>query len=672
MARFLLLYLELKYGRHSKQSRNMVVVRAAGCPGRVTKWWFEKCEGEIDMVKKIVLLFLTLYFIVCQINAQEAIIIDHNCTDISQIPDYWINEAKANLRVGYGHTSHGSQLVTGIAAFRGNPGSLYYYTSSGWGLVPGIFLNDYWGNAGGADDLGHNGDLSWRDATIAMLGLPGNDRDVVMWSWCGGVSDNTAAGINTYLNAMNQLEQAYPGVTFIYMTGHLDGSGIAGNLHVRNEQIRAYCITNNKVLFDFADIESYDPDGNFFLNQGADDGCYYSGGNWADEWIAANPASELAQLASVCGSCAHSRRLNCILKGRAFWWMMARIAGWDGNTGPSISITSPGAGETFGIGKRIPIEWTTAGITGDVRIKLVCSDRSDKYIITYAVPHDSSPYHYLIPAEVSPGSYFIRVKQGTIYDRSADFSIGTIDINSPGTGQTYSLGGSICVDWTAYGITGDVKISLIRSGSPGSYVINPAVPYNSSPYDYEIPAEVTVGNYFVKIKQGSANGKSGIFTIDSTPPTITVVSPVGGAIYPIGSDIAVEWTSSGFSGDVMIKLIRSDRSASYVISPGTAYNNSPYGYTIPAEVIPGTYFVKVKKPGIVSGRSGNFSIVLPEYTMAGGDNGLNGQQLTGNHWVSSPRQTSAGAPFLFSILTEIPNQREGAGVLIKQQKMSDL
>jgi len=93
-----------------------------------------------------------------------------------------------------------------------------------------------------------------------------------------------------------------------------------------------YCKDNDKILFDFADIESYDPSGNYFLDKDADDGCYYNGGNWANEWISANAGSELANLAksSNCGECAHSHRLNCIMKGRAFWWMMARMAGWDG------------------------------------------------------------------------------------------------------------------------------------------------------------------------------------------------------------------------------------------------------------------------------------------------------------------------------------------------------
>ncbi len=289
-------------------------------------------------------LFLSCLFIPVFVHAQ--IIVDHTCTDIHQIPDAWINAAKANLRIGYGHTSHGSQLVTGIQAFRGNPGDLYYFTMSDWGLSTGKFLNDYWGNAGGASDLGHNGDLAWRDATVSMLNLDDNDRNVVMWSWCGGCSDNDTVGINAYLNAMAQLELDYPDVTFIYMTGHLDGTGEAGTLNTCNNQIRDYCVSHDKILFDFADIESYDPSGSCFLPLYADDNCdYQSNGehNWAQEWIAAHPEDELTQLAAGCGECAHSQHLNCILKGRAFWWLMARIAGWDpaaaGSPTPEITET---------------------------------------------------------------------------------------------------------------------------------------------------------------------------------------------------------------------------------------------------------------------------------------------------------------------------------------------
>ena len=45
-----------------------------------------------------------------------AIIVDHTSTDLSKIPAQWITQAKTMLRASYGHTSHGSQLITGMQA----------------------------------------------------------------------------------------------------------------------------------------------------------------------------------------------------------------------------------------------------------------------------------------------------------------------------------------------------------------------------------------------------------------------------------------------------------------------------------------------------------------------------------------------------------------------------
>ncbi|SYZ72992.1 conserved hypothetical protein [Candidatus Zixiibacteriota bacterium] len=234
------------------------------------------------------------------------IIADHLAiADFESIPINYIEQAKSNFKIFYGHTSHGSQIISGMDIVH-EEDSLYDY-NNGDGTVQ---ISEY------SDDLGLTGDTSWAPITRQRLNEQGNDINIVIWSWCGGCSDNTEEGINIYLNKMSQLEQAYLNVKFIYMTGHLDGTGPDGNLYARNNQIRQYCQTNHKWLFDFADIESYDPDGNYYPN--ASDAC-----EWCGDYYNSFPCA-------TCPSCAHSHCFNCYLKGKAFWWMLARMAGWNG------------------------------------------------------------------------------------------------------------------------------------------------------------------------------------------------------------------------------------------------------------------------------------------------------------------------------------------------------
>lgn len=250
---------------------------------------------------------------------KESIVADHTCTDLDQIPKHWLEVAKAKFAISYGHTSHGSQIISGMQALQEKDD---FFTFSGHTGKRHLTIFDREPDG----DLGNPDRKTWYYRTKDLLDHGWGDTNIILWSWCGQVSNATRGDIETYLELMDKLEKEYPQVIFIYMTGHLDGTGEAGNLNTRNNQIREYCIKNNKILYDFADIESYDPDGRYFLNLNANDGCdYLENGlkrNWATEWCKSNPGD--------CGSysCAHSMPLNCDMKAKAFWWLMARLAGW--------------------------------------------------------------------------------------------------------------------------------------------------------------------------------------------------------------------------------------------------------------------------------------------------------------------------------------------------------
>ena len=254
------------------------------------------------------------------------VIVNHHTIDLALIPLSAIDSARAKLRIAYGHTSHGSQLITGMDGLVTFKGSTYRYDGTGTGGA--LMLQDC--PFMDASDLGNPDRTSWESSTRTYLATH-SDINVVIWAWCGEVSTATESDITTYLSLMNGLERDFRGVRFIYMTGHLDGTGLNDNLHLRNEQIRTYCVANSKSLFDFADIECYDPDGVYFGGKIPNDNCDYDSNgdgvreaNWAVEWQDAHPGRWYQ-----C-SAAHSQPLNGNLKAYAAWWLWARLAGWPG------------------------------------------------------------------------------------------------------------------------------------------------------------------------------------------------------------------------------------------------------------------------------------------------------------------------------------------------------
>ena len=289
---------------------------------------------------------IAVFALICVLSAagsQGQMLFDHTCTNLNLVPGSWIAQAAANLHIAYNHTSHGSQIISGMNALESFPayGSTYEWSDDG---SAGLDLDDRGipclvSDLSQGDYIDEDGVTPWVSCTRDFLDLPGNDHvNVIMWSWCS-IDGHDA---QRYVDNMEILVTEYRDIDFVFMTGHAQGQGedmTPDGVHYNNELIRQYCRSNGRILFDFADIEAYDPGGAYFWDQRLWDNLDYDGGNWAQEWITSNPGTELDQLTTGngvpgfagCGSCAHSdspseASLNCVLKGRAAWWMYARLA----------------------------------------------------------------------------------------------------------------------------------------------------------------------------------------------------------------------------------------------------------------------------------------------------------------------------------------------------------
>ena len=282
----------------------------------------------LEVKNKMIFIFALFYLLLFLSSGAyaAAIIIDHTCTDLSQIPDTWIDQVKT-MKVHYAHTSHGEQITVGLERIETSK----YSVAIGYSTLPSeagalsifdgqpgetyIEPEDYWDSASGRADT--NSVLS-NNPTITIS----------MWMWCQQQEWNSSDDTQRYLDSMAMLESANPGVTFIYATGNAQAKwGDGYNRYQRNNQIRDYCTTNSKVLFDFADID-----------------CWYNGDQNTYQYSGTTVPVEHAHYSG--DQAGHTTYESCEQKGKAFWWIMARLAGWDPGTsgtttiGPSTTTTT--------------------------------------------------------------------------------------------------------------------------------------------------------------------------------------------------------------------------------------------------------------------------------------------------------------------------------------------
>lgn len=157
----------------------------------------------------------------------------------------------------------------------------------------------------------------------------------------------------------------------------------------------------------------------------------------------------------------------------------------------------------------------------------------------------------------------------------------------PQGGEQFGIGDTIPISWTTENISGNVEILLRKSDDSGGCTVDDAVAYNSSPYNYIIPGDVSTGYYFVRVQQGGVSDDSGIFEIvpAGTVESITVTYPNGGEVFTAGDPVTVTWTSTGSISDVSIEF-SSDNGNNWMTLFDSVPNTGSYTGTIPPETPP--------------------------------------------------------------------------------------
>lgn len=314
-------------------------------------------------------------------DLSRPIIVDHTSVALfDQIPSYYLDRAK-NLRMLFSNRSVGVNInqalnclewpnnnyrdpVTGLRTpnycrvwnhhddrYDVDPSEVNWNVPGGlnrdnWRF--GIFASDWRNMTSEFITALQRGNITLNDGAI---GVPSqnilhnfNDLDAISFQFSylnidggnignqlgGFVSHNPGANDDIY-DLDSTFESLYPNKFFIYMTTSLArGLGSQAGTDVNNG-IRQFVQANNRVLLDVADIESHDPSGQPCYDNR--DGVQYcnSGGvceNYADDGVN-QPAICQHYTTETDGGHLGSTSGGSIRIAKAFWVLMAQIAGWE-------------------------------------------------------------------------------------------------------------------------------------------------------------------------------------------------------------------------------------------------------------------------------------------------------------------------------------------------------
>jgi len=208
-------------------------------------------------------LSLTFIAILLMVAPASAVIIDHTSVDtVADLPQATM-DAIALQNWYFMHASVGGNMVDGMGALAQADPSRYLLDISSVGDLdpppsdPGIGIV-YENNRGNPD---WQTKLTMFENAVADDGWRQPAVNIAMNKLCYIDEEADAA---VYIASMASLEAEFPGTVLVYMTIPLKTSEDAANVlrAQYNDAVRDYCIDNERLLFDIADVEAHDPDGN--------------------------------------------------------------------------------------------------------------------------------------------------------------------------------------------------------------------------------------------------------------------------------------------------------------------------------------------------------------------------------------------------------------------------
>ena len=319
---------------------------------------------------------------------------------------------------------------------------------------------------------------------------------------------------------------------------------------------------------------------------------------------------------------------------------------------PTVTIVAPNGGETWAIGSVQNIQWTSSNVTGNVRIELSRNGGSTFSETLFSNTANDSSENWGATGPVTSAAR-IRVRSldiPTLSDTSnANFTIvqPTLAVVAPNGGETWAIGSSRTIQWNSSNVPGNVEIRLSRDGGT-TYEMLFANTANDGSETWTVTGEDggTTGTYMARVRIKSLDIPNLIDVSDANftiiQPFLTVLAPIGGETWVIGTNQTIQWTSSNVSGDVRIELSRNGGSTFSDTLFALTSNDGSETWTVSGSPTTSAMICisSINIPSLCDSSDGNFTTVSNVVTST----------PTGGSWSASSTWAGGVAPTLTDVV----------------------
>lgn len=517
-------------------------------------------------------------------SAAPPIVVDHtSVAKYEDIPQYWIDEVK-KMRLNVPGESHslayrrGLTLLAGIdptyAANATETGPPEAYTiahlrvdrlkgssPNNWGDT-GTGEADWYTNATGIAAMKTN--ISWANTnSLGMAaigfgwcwdmtwhnGLGGTEDPVYRTRWAGASEGGpegdlrwgldaasqaltgNSINLDTYLAATQQYvdyvaAQGYPTKVF-FTTGPIESAN-TGELgyqkHLKQQRIRDYVNSHGgTILFDYADILSYNDAGTQTTTTWTDYG------STLRTFARINDNNMLDMSGSYAEDGDHIGERGALRIGKALWYMLARIAGWDGvpgggdNIPPAVTSVIPSGGAT--------------GVAVNTSVAAAFSEAIDPLTVTtatFTLKNGAATVSGAVSASGGNATFTPGAPLAFSTTFTAALTTGIKDLAGNSVASLYS--------WTfTTGTAPDATPPTVASTTPASNASNVPVNITVTATFSEPVDPSTVSTASLTLKDGSGAPVAGTVNLAGTVATFTPSTTLaGGATYAAAITPAVK------------------------------------------------------------------------------------------------------------------------------------